>query len=169
MFTARYVLHSRFCPLSVFTCFVWIWEQTAIFSLHTIEWFALVMVKHCVLCEGESETFTLCTDAQTQTLSSVFIVLHTPVPHASQSHSTSTLYRHQSPHLSLPLRFLPDGCPAHDLRHCCTDGRHRGLPLPARFDWNRICQTMTQYLRIDLSKGPTYERFNLNKEAQPVF
>jgi hypothetical protein len=27
-----------FCPHSVFMCFVWIWEQTAIISLYNINW-----------------------------------------------------------------------------------------------------------------------------------
>jgi len=30
-----------FCPHSVFTCFVWIWEQTAIISLYSINWLVL--------------------------------------------------------------------------------------------------------------------------------
>ena len=29
---------STFCPHSVFMCFVWIWEQTAIISLYSINW-----------------------------------------------------------------------------------------------------------------------------------
>ena len=42
MFTARYVLHSTFCPHSVFMCFVWIWEQTAIISLYSIDWLVFI-------------------------------------------------------------------------------------------------------------------------------
>jgi len=38
VFTARYVLNSTFCPHSVYMCFVWIWEQTAIISLYSINW-----------------------------------------------------------------------------------------------------------------------------------
>ena len=30
--------NSSFCPHSVFMCFVWIWEQTAIISLYNINW-----------------------------------------------------------------------------------------------------------------------------------
>jgi hypothetical protein len=30
--------NSTFCPHSVFMYFVWIWEQTAIISLHSINW-----------------------------------------------------------------------------------------------------------------------------------
>ena len=38
VFTARYVLHSTFSPHSVFMCSVWIWEQTAIIPLYSINW-----------------------------------------------------------------------------------------------------------------------------------
>jgi hypothetical protein len=42
VFTARYglglyVYNSTFCPHSVFMCFVWISEQTAIISLYSIK------------------------------------------------------------------------------------------------------------------------------------
>ena len=32
---------STFCPHSVFMCFVWFWEQTAIISLYSINWLVL--------------------------------------------------------------------------------------------------------------------------------
>ena len=50
MFTARYVLHSTFCPHSVFMCFVWIWEQTAIISLYSINWLVFITELECVYC-----------------------------------------------------------------------------------------------------------------------
>jgi len=31
-----------FCPHSVFMCFVWIWEQTAIISLYSINWLLFI-------------------------------------------------------------------------------------------------------------------------------
>jgi len=94
VFTARYVLHSAFCPQciyvfcvdlrtnsdyftvhhwlvcfydwdgvcllrgtfyilrsahSVFMCFVWIWEQTAIISLYIIDWFVFITETECLL------------------------------------------------------------------------------------------------------------------------
>ena len=69
------VLHSTFCPHSVFMCFVWIWEQTAIISLYNIDWlvgfcnwdgvcllrgtFYILRSAHtvylCVLCGSESK------------------------------------------------------------------------------------------------------------------
>jgi len=42
VFTARYVLHSTFCPHSVLMCFVCIWEQTAIISLYSIDWLVFI-------------------------------------------------------------------------------------------------------------------------------
>ena len=37
--------NSRFCPHSVFVCFVWIWEQTAIISLYSINWLVFTRVR----------------------------------------------------------------------------------------------------------------------------
>ena len=34
--------HSAFSPHSVFMCFVWIWEQTAIISLYNINWLVCI-------------------------------------------------------------------------------------------------------------------------------
>ena len=39
--------NSTFCPHSIFMCFVWIWEQTAIISLYNINW--LVFITDTVL------------------------------------------------------------------------------------------------------------------------
>ena len=50
MFTARYVLHSTFCPHSVLLCFVWISEQTGIISLYSIDWLVFVTETECVYC-----------------------------------------------------------------------------------------------------------------------
>jgi hypothetical protein len=36
------VNYSSFCPHSVFMCFVWIWEQTAIISLYSIDWLVFI-------------------------------------------------------------------------------------------------------------------------------
>ena len=39
-----------FCPSNVFMCFVWIWEQTAIISLYSINWLVCVTETECVYC-----------------------------------------------------------------------------------------------------------------------
>ena len=40
--------NSTFCPHSIFLCFVWIWEQTAIISLYSINWLVFITKKECV-------------------------------------------------------------------------------------------------------------------------
>ena len=42
--------NSTFCPHTVFMCFVWIWEQTAIISLYSINWLFFVTETECVYC-----------------------------------------------------------------------------------------------------------------------
>ena len=42
--------NSTFCPHSVFMCFVWIWEQTAIISLHNLNWLVFITETECVYC-----------------------------------------------------------------------------------------------------------------------
>ena len=42
--------NSKFCPHSVFMCFVWIWEQTAIISLYSINWLVFITETGCVYC-----------------------------------------------------------------------------------------------------------------------
>ena len=42
--------NSTFCPHSVFMCFVWIWEQTAIISLYNINWLVCITETECVYC-----------------------------------------------------------------------------------------------------------------------
>ena len=61
MFTARCVLHSTFCPHSVFMCFVWIWEQTAIISLYSINWLVFINETACVYCAVRSTFYVLTT------------------------------------------------------------------------------------------------------------
>ena len=40
--------NSTFCPHCVFTCFVWISEQTATIFLHSINWLVCIDKKECV-------------------------------------------------------------------------------------------------------------------------
>jgi DNA-directed RNA polymerase subunit RPC12/RpoP len=48
------LLRGTFCPHSVFTCFVWIWEQTAIISLYSIKWLVFVTETESVYCAVRS-------------------------------------------------------------------------------------------------------------------
>jgi hypothetical protein len=47
--------NSTFCPHSVFMCFVWIWEQTAIISLYRINWLVCITETECVYCAVRTE------------------------------------------------------------------------------------------------------------------
>jgi len=42
--------NSPFCPHSVFMCFVWISDQTAIISLYNINWLVCITETECVYC-----------------------------------------------------------------------------------------------------------------------
>jgi hypothetical protein len=42
--------NSSFCPHSVFMCFVWISEQTAIISLYNVNWLVFITETECVYC-----------------------------------------------------------------------------------------------------------------------
>ena len=50
--------NSTFCPHSVFMCFVWIWEQTAIISLYSINWMVCITETVCLL-RGTDWMFTI--------------------------------------------------------------------------------------------------------------
>jgi len=46
--------NSTFCPHSVFMCFVWISQQTAIISLYNINWLVCITETECVYCAVRS-------------------------------------------------------------------------------------------------------------------
>ena len=51
MFTTRFNIKDVcFCPHSVFMCFVWVSEQTAIISLYNINWLVFITETECVYC-----------------------------------------------------------------------------------------------------------------------
>jgi hypothetical protein len=47
--------NATFCPHSVFMCFVWISEQTAIISLYSINWLVFTTEMECVYCAVRTE------------------------------------------------------------------------------------------------------------------
>jgi hypothetical protein len=53
--------NSTFCPHSAFMCFVWIWEQTAIISLYSIDWLVFIIETECVYCALRSTFYVLST------------------------------------------------------------------------------------------------------------
>ena len=51
-----FIYNSTFCPQSVFLCFVWIWEQTAIISLYSINWLVFITETEFVYCAVRTES-----------------------------------------------------------------------------------------------------------------
>jgi hypothetical protein len=49
--------NSTFCPHSVFMCFVWISEQTAIICLYSINWLVFITERLCVYCAVRAAHF----------------------------------------------------------------------------------------------------------------
>ena len=52
----QHLKNSTFFPHSVFMCFVWISEQTAIISLYSINWLVFVTETECVYCAVRTES-----------------------------------------------------------------------------------------------------------------
>ena len=48
--TSLTLSNTTFCPHTVFLCFVWISEQTAIISLYNINWLVFITETQCVYC-----------------------------------------------------------------------------------------------------------------------
>ena len=74
--------NSTFCPHRVLMCFVWIWEQTAIISLYSIDWLVFITETECVYCAVRSAfcvlptqyIYAFCVDLRTN--SDYFTVQH---------------------------------------------------------------------------------------------
>ena len=47
--------NSTFCPHSVFVCFAWFSEQTAIISIYSINWLLCITETECVYCAVRTE------------------------------------------------------------------------------------------------------------------
>jgi len=45
-----YNKNFTFCPQTLFMCFVWISEQTAVISLYNINWLVFITGTECVYC-----------------------------------------------------------------------------------------------------------------------
>jgi len=83
--------NSTFCPHSVFMCFVWIWEQTAIISLYSINWLVFITETECVYCAvrtGSLISFPMARHPQwARASSSARLHDHTQTHHSRQDSS----------------------------------------------------------------------------------
>jgi len=65
-----FIYNSTFCPHSVFMCFVWIWEQTAIISLYSINWPVFITETDCVYCAIRTGSLYITVNANLAALAS---------------------------------------------------------------------------------------------------
>ena len=74
--------NSRFCPHSVFMCFVWDLRTAAIISLYSIKWLVFIPETECVYCAVRVESLII---VHFNPLTSVFSCQHhsTDSPHSS--------------------------------------------------------------------------------------
>ena len=54
-----FIYDPTFCPHSVFMCFVWMWEQTAIISLCSINCLVFITEPECVYCAVRTESLCI--------------------------------------------------------------------------------------------------------------
>jgi hypothetical protein len=60
LYTASLTFRNcTFCPHSVFMCFVWIWEQSAIISLYSINWLVCITDMESVYCAVRSGSLNI--------------------------------------------------------------------------------------------------------------
>jgi len=60
VYTARINIQQfPFCPQSVFKCFVWISEQTAIISLYSNNWLVFITETECVYCAVRTKSWNI--------------------------------------------------------------------------------------------------------------
>jgi hypothetical protein len=78
---------STFCPHSVFMCFVWISEQTAIISLYSVNWLVCITETECVYCAVRTGNKNTLKTAQRRTMTQAIIC---------RPLSTQTLFRSQA-------------------------------------------------------------------------
>ena len=104
---------STFCPHSVFMCFVWIWEQTAIISLYNINWLLYITKSECVYCAYRAESFYIAVVPVAKDFPAIF--------HGLTAQAYSVSYRH--PNIT---RISP--C-------CCSQNTEFGPKCPTSFPY----------------------------------
>ena len=73
--------NSTFCPHSVFMCFVWIWEQTAIISLYSINWLVCITETECVYCAVRTECLNVIPLASPPKSNALSVIAYSLIAH----------------------------------------------------------------------------------------
>ena len=100
--------NSPFCPHSVFMYFVWIWEQTAIISLYSINWLVCINETKSVYCAVRT-VFTYTSSEKIQNSSRLPILTDVSLCHslptliAAKSHNVTPFScQHSNSTISIP-------------------------------------------------------------------
>ena len=145
--------NSTFCPHSVFMCFVWIWEQTAIISLYSINWLVYITETESVYCAVRTAlTFVF----------KVWNMLKNRERKLKISCKESRLYLTCAKFKELSLSAIPSAVP-----HCCFN--RVGWILLGASVWN-VCHRNKAVVccnKLSLYNWPAaaVDRLNTNKIA----
>ena len=90
--------NSTFCPHTVFMCFVWISEQTAIISLHNINLPVFITQMQCVYCAVRTGSLNVILGTR------VIDILNTP--YVTQCSVLSPPYLCYFPNFARPYRII---------------------------------------------------------------
>jgi len=140
VFTARYVLHSTFCPHIVFMCSVWIWEHTAIISLYSIDWLIFITETECVYCAVRSTFYVV----PTQCIYVFCVDLRTNSDYSTVQHWLTGFYNWDGvclPRGSSTFYVLPTQC----IYVFCVDQRTNSDYFTVQhwltgfYNWDGVC------------------------------
>ena len=133
--------NSKFCPHSVFMCFVWIWEQTAIISLYSINWLVFTTETECVPCAVRTV---------------IYLILACNIWHAIHAHHKRSM-PNSSNHSDLPnhIIFSSETQTHHDrpttgpwYRHTRSIEATLQLPFPESHQITTVFMTNASHLPL---------------------
>jgi hypothetical protein len=89
------LLRGTFCPHSVFMCFLWISERTAIISLYSINWLVFITKTECIYCAVQTvniiEVKTCMCKIQTHNKYLLTVHVTIKISHFMKSYATASV------------------------------------------------------------------------------
>ena len=109
-----FIYDPTFCPHSVFMCFVWIWEQTAIISLYSINWLVFITQTECLL-RGTDWVFVY-NSCESEPLKCQRPQLYSHLIWRHRQHKTTQNFSYTSPRTDCQIVGTRQQC-QHELQH----------------------------------------------------
>jgi hypothetical protein len=130
--------NSTFCPHSIFMCFPWISEQTAIISLYSINWLVFITETECVYCAVRTESLCIVQDninlyrvTHVRAFLYVLLLIYFNIGNSCIVHLLSTscplcfeVVAVLSSSWSFPSVFYKGTCNFHKIVTCATEQTH---------------------------------------------